>query len=99
MFFFKNHTQNEAGRIVPDLFLFFKKALYEVKAQSLQLSFNVSIASNLKYNKSKLYKILAYWSRDFLNFGFLKKDLGMVSPPHFVYDFSRKMVFMLCSIK
>ena len=29
MFFFKNHTENEAGRLVPDQFLFFKKALYE----------------------------------------------------------------------
>ena len=24
-FFFKNHTENEAWRLVPDLFLFFKK--------------------------------------------------------------------------
>ena len=40
MFFFKYHAENEAGRLVPDLFLFFKKALYEVKASGLQLSFN-----------------------------------------------------------
>ena len=26
-FFFKKHTQNEVERLVPDLFLFFKKAL------------------------------------------------------------------------
>ena len=25
--FFKNRAENEAGRLVPDLFLFFKKAL------------------------------------------------------------------------
>ena len=31
MFFRKNKAENEAGRLVPDLFLFFKKALYEVK--------------------------------------------------------------------
>ena len=31
MFFFKNHGKNEAGRLAPDLLLFFKKALYEVK--------------------------------------------------------------------
>ena len=30
-FFFKNHSENEAERLVPDLFLLFKKALYEVK--------------------------------------------------------------------
>ena len=27
-FFFKNHAENNAGRLVPDLFLFFRKALY-----------------------------------------------------------------------
>ena len=40
IFFFKNHAENEAGRLVPDLFLFFKKALFEVNASDLQLSFN-----------------------------------------------------------
>ena len=33
-----------------------------------------------------------------LNFEFLEKGLGIVSPPHFVYDFSRKMFLMLYSI-
>ena len=37
--FFKNHTQNEAGRTVSDLFLFLEKALYEVKTSGLQPSF------------------------------------------------------------
>ena len=39
--FLKTHAQNEAGRVVLDLFLFFRKALYEVKASGLQLSFNI----------------------------------------------------------
>ena len=39
--FFKNHGENEAGRLVPDIFLLFKKALYEVKASIMQLSFNI----------------------------------------------------------
>ena len=39
IFFFKNHADNEAGRLVPDLFLFFKKALYKVKENVLQLGF------------------------------------------------------------
>ena len=39
--FFKNYAENELGRLVPDLFLFFKKALYEVKANALRLSFNI----------------------------------------------------------
>ena len=33
--------KNEAGKLVPDLFAFLKKTLYEVKASGLQLSFNV----------------------------------------------------------
>ena len=30
-FYFKNHAQYEAGRLVPNLFLFFKKVLYPSK--------------------------------------------------------------------
>ena len=33
-----------------------------------------------------------------LNFDFLDKDLGIVSPAHFVYEFSTKMFLMLYSI-
>ena len=33
--------KNEAGRLVPDLFLFYKKTLYEVKASGLQPSFDI----------------------------------------------------------
>ena len=58
----------------------------------------ISIALNLSYNKSKLYKTLDYWSRDMLNFSFSEKGLGLVSPPHFVHDFPRKMFHMLHSI-
>ena len=46
----------------------------------------------------KLYKTLDYWSRGMLNFDFLRKGLGIVSPPHFVYGWSRKMFFVLYSI-
>ena len=55
-----------------------------------------------KYNiikyKNKLYKTFNYWSRDMLNFKFLEKALGIVSLLCFVYDFSRKNLFMLYSI-
>ena len=38
MFFFRNHAENKAGRLVPVCFFFFKKrALYKVKASGLQL--------------------------------------------------------------
>ena len=39
--FFKNHAANDAGRLVQDPFLLFKKASFEVKASGRQLSFNI----------------------------------------------------------
>ena len=41
IFFLKNHTKNEAGRLVPVVFFFLKKASYEEKTSGLQLSFNI----------------------------------------------------------
>ena len=38
---FQNHAQNEAGKLVTSLFLFWKKALDEVKASGLQPTFNI----------------------------------------------------------
>ena len=49
-------------------------------------------------NKNKLYKTLGYWSRDMLDFDFLKKGLEMAFSPHFVYYFSRKRFLLLYSI-
>ena len=37
----KNHLENEAGRLFPDLILFLEKALFEVNASGLQLGFNI----------------------------------------------------------
>ena len=39
-FFFKNHAKNEAGRLVPELFLFLKKALLKIKKSGRHFSFN-----------------------------------------------------------
>ena len=36
-----NHGEYETGRLVPDLFDFLKKTLYEVKTSGLQLSFKI----------------------------------------------------------
>ena len=33
-----------------------------------------------------------------LNFNYLEKSLGLVSPPHFVHNFSRKIFFTLYPI-
>ena len=65
----------------------------------IQLSFNVfRYPLNLAYNKNKLYVTLDYWSRDMLNFDFLKRVWKIVPPPYFEYDFSRKLFLMLYSI-
>ena len=46
----------------------------------------------------KIYKTLDNWSRDMLDFDFLEKGLGIVSPPYSVCDFSRNMFLMPYSI-
>ena len=37
----RDYEKNEAGRLVPDFFLFSQKALNQVKASSQHLSFNI----------------------------------------------------------
>ena len=39
--FLQNHVETETGRLLPEPFSFFKKALYEVKASGQHLSFNI----------------------------------------------------------
>ena len=92
---FKNYDENEARKLVPDRFFFKKKenALYQVKAGGLQLHFII-----FRNNKNKLFKTLHYWARDMLNFHFLDKSLGIVSPGHFLYNFSATMIPMLYSM-
>ena len=41
IFFFNNHAENKVGRLVPDLFLIFKKVLCRVKTSGQHLSFNL----------------------------------------------------------
>ena len=38
--FSKNHAEDDAGRLDTDLFLFFKRVLYKVKANGQHFSFN-----------------------------------------------------------
>ena len=83
--FFTNHTESNTGKLVSDLFLFFKKTLYKVSSSGLQLSFN--IFDNPKLDIQSKQTFLDYLSRDMLNFD-LEKGLKIVSPPHFVYNFS-----------
>ena len=96
--FLQKSCRNNTGRLVPDLSCVFKKALNEVKARSVQLSFNIfgypSTWHTIKTNWIKLH----CWSEDMLNFDFLENSLRIVSLPHFVYDFSRKTCLILNSI-
>ena len=39
--FLQKSCENVVGKLVPDLFLLFNKALYKVKASGPQLSFNI----------------------------------------------------------
>ena len=39
--FLPKSCSNESRGLVPDLFYFFKKGLYEIKVSELQLSFNI----------------------------------------------------------
>ena len=41
IFFFKNHTENEAERVVSDHFLYFRNVLYVVKASGPHFSFKI----------------------------------------------------------
>ena len=45
-----------------------------------------------------MFKTLDYLSRDMLNFEFLEKGLGIISPSHFMYDFSKKNQVVASSI-
>ena len=95
--FFLQKSCRKWGRETSFRLLFvFKKSFLWGKSKCSAAYFQyISIALNLAYKKNKQLKTLDYWSRDMLNFDFLEKGLGMVFPPHFPYDFSRKMFLML----
>ena len=94
---FKNHAENEAGGLAPDHF-FLKSFKWGQSKWSAAWFQYISIAFNLVYNKNKLYKIEDYRARDMLSFCISEKGQGIVSPPHFVYDFSKKTFLILYSI-
>ena len=37
----KNYAENEVGTLVPEPFLIFRKAMYEIKASGHRLNFNI----------------------------------------------------------
>ena len=60
--FSRNHAENTAGRLVSDYFLFFKKALYEVKESGLRY---ILINLNSAY-RNKLQNFRGSFNFDFL---------------------------------
>ena len=77
------------------LFVFWKSLIWGKSKCSAAYFLYISIALNLAYNKNKLHETLDHWVKDMLSFNFSEKGLGLVSPPHFAYDISRKMFLML----
>ena len=95
---FLQRSCRKSGRETSSRPLFFLKKLYMRLKQvvcSLVLRY---FGSPLAYNKNKLYKNLRLLIQRHAQFWAFRKGLGIVSPPHFVDDFSRKMLFMLYSI-
>ena len=61
--FLKNHAENEAGRLVPDLFLFFEEALLEVKAL-VSIYFDSSpLGYTIKSNYIKLQTVVQRYAQ------------------------------------
>ena len=79
--------------------IFFKNHI-EYKAGRLVLDLFLLLEKrytlNMAFNKNRLYKTIDLKIRTILIF--LEKCFRIVSPPHFAYDFSRKMFLMLYSI-
>ena len=98
--YFKKKLYRKWGRETSSrlLFVFLKSFILGKSKWSAAWFSYTSIALKLTYNRNKLFKTLYYRSRDILNFDFLDKGRGIVSPAHFVNDFSTKMLLMLYSI-
>ena len=87
---------NKARKLVPSLFVFFKKALYELKTSGSTLVSICFCCPRLRHKiKTNCMKIQAI---DLEICSIFKKGLGLVSPPYFVHDFARKIFFMIYSI-
>ena len=73
------------------LVVFWKSIILGKSKWSARQFHYILVALKLACNKNKPFKTLHYSSRDMLNFDFLDEGLGIVSPPHFMCDFSPKM--------
>ena len=80
---FKSRCSHEAGRLVPDHSFLFRKAFYDGKTSGRP---RLGYAMKTSCMKHQII------SPEILYFNFLIKDLGLVSPPYFVYDFPKKNI-------
>ena len=90
-FFFKNHEENEAGRLEPNLYLFFKKASYMVKSTGQHRSFNIFWQSSTGRSNESCLKFQAVYPKISTTYDFLQKGLGLVFPPHFCIIFKKNV--------
>ena len=96
---FKNNAENETGRLVPNLFLFLKKALFRQKQVINTLVLIYFSSSWLRHTiKTNCIKFQT------VDPEILEKSPGLVSPhhifptPYFPYGFSTKVFLILYSI-
>ena len=96
IFSFKNYAEYEAGWLVPDLFMFFKKAWCEVKVSGLQLSFNKfqQTCHTIKRNCIK------FWTNDseICSISLFRKKSGTSFSTKFCVWSLRKMFLTLHSV-
>ena len=87
--------ENEVGRLVPDRFLFCKKALYKVIASDQHLSFNTFDRLRLRHTiKTNLITFQTVDPEIRLILIFCKR-VWVNSPLYLAYDFLRKIFLML----
>ena len=95
-FYLQNNGKNEAERLVPDLFFFFKKKRSFTRGESkwLAASFQyISIAFNLAYRINKLYKTLRLLIQRYAQFWFFRKGPGTIFSTYFFFEIFQEKYF------
>ena len=88
---FKNHAENESGRLVQAYFSYVFEKIFIWSKCNWLVNFGKPRLGHTINNKH--FKASDYWSRDMLNFAFFKKCLGLVTPPYLRILFQQKLFF------
>ena len=91
--YFLQNSSRKWGRKTSSRPLFLKKTFIWRKSK-----WSINFDSPELGKQNKICKTLEYWSRYMLNFNFLEKAQWIISPPHFVHDFSKMMFVRVYSI-